>query len=240
MQQQPIELVVLDMAGTTIRDDDAVNDCLRAALSEHGVAATRDEVNQVMGLPKPLAIAMLVEQRTGTQAIDAVVQTIHQNFLERMVDYYHTTENMCPMPFAAETLAALRKSGVKVYLNTGFSRPIVEAILERLQWTGTTVLDGVVASDEVLRGRPHPDMVFRAMELAGVQDAKAVAKVGDTPSDLQEGTAAGCGLVIGVTNGSHTRAQLSPHPHTHLLDSLQPLAELIFSTHQHGKGAAHA
>jgi phosphoglycolate phosphatase-like HAD superfamily hydrolase len=65
------------------------------------------------------------------------------------------------------------------------------------------------------------------MELTGVTDARRVAKVGDTPSDLQEGRAAGCGLVIGVTNGSHTREQLEPHPHTHLIDNLRELPGLL-------------
>jgi phosphoglycolate phosphatase-like HAD superfamily hydrolase len=48
-----IELVVFDMAGTTINDDDGVNRCVRAALEQVGVAATREAVNQVMGIPKP-------------------------------------------------------------------------------------------------------------------------------------------------------------------------------------------
>jgi phosphoglycolate phosphatase-like HAD superfamily hydrolase len=65
------------------------------------------------------------------------------------------------------------------------------------------------------------------MELTGVTDAGHVAKMGDTPSDLQEGWAAGCGLVIGVTNGSHTRKQLAPHPHTHLIDNLRELPGLL-------------
>ena len=84
-----------------------------------------------------------------------------------------------------------------------------------------------MTSDEVPRGRPFPDLVFRVMELTGVSDVKRVAKVGDTPSDLGEGTAAGCGWVIGVTEGTHTRAQLEGHPHTHLLGSIRELPALL-------------
>ena len=32
-----IKLVVLDIAGTTVRDDDSVNRCLREALAAHGL-----------------------------------------------------------------------------------------------------------------------------------------------------------------------------------------------------------
>jgi len=63
-------------------------------------------------------------------------------------------------------------------------------------------------------------MIRRLMADLGVVDPSHVAKVGDTPSDLLEGRNAGCGLVIGVTRGSHTRQELELFPHTHLIDSV--------------------
>jgi phosphoglycolate phosphatase-like HAD superfamily hydrolase len=69
------------------------------------------------------------------------------------------------------------------------------------------------------------------MELTGVTSVREVAKVGDTPSDLQEGTAAGCALVIGVTYGTHSRAQLVGEPHTHLIDAISELPDLTSGLH---------
>ncbi len=89
------------------------------------------------------------------------------------------------------------------------------------------MLDATVASDEVPRGRPHPDLLLRAMQLTGCADPRRVAKVGDTPADLAEGTAAGCGFVVGVTTGSHTRDELLAHPHTHLIDALDELWTIL-------------
>ena len=68
------------------------------------------------------------------------------------------------------------------------------------------------------------------MSLCGISIAAAVAKVGDTPADLLEGTAAGCGLVIGITSGSHTRTALAAHPHTHLIDHLSEVCSIIRAT----------
>ena len=48
-----IELVVFDMAGTTVNDEDAVNRCVRDALGAAGLAVSPADVNRVMGLPKP-------------------------------------------------------------------------------------------------------------------------------------------------------------------------------------------
>src|SRR5262249_40686304 len=64
----------------------------------------------------------------------------------------------------------------------------------------------------------------RAMLLTDVRDPKSVAKVGDTPADLLSGEAAGCGWIIGITSGSHTRAQLEPYTHTHLIERLEELS----------------
>jgi phosphonatase-like hydrolase len=225
-----IELVIFDMAGTTVRDDDAVNVCLREALAAK-IAVTRDEVNSVMGLPKPIAIRLLLEGKIGAAGVSTeMVSAIHDNFLSRMLCHYRTAPGIEPMPHTLDTFCQLKEAGVRIALDTGFSRPIVNAILERLGWEDGGLLDATVSSDEVQRGRPHADLALRAMAITGVRDPRRVAKVGDTPSDLQEGTAAGCGLVIGVCNGSHTREQLAAHPHTHLIVSLQELPALVLGS----------
>jgi phosphonatase-like hydrolase len=222
-----IELVVFDMAGTTVRDDDAVNQCLREALAAGGLACSRDEINTVMGIPKPMAIATLCQGKRGVEASAAEVARLHEDFLRRMIAFYRADSRVGEMPDALAVFGQLHAAGIAVALDTGFSRAIVDVILARLGWDQPGLLDATVASDEVPRGRPYPDLLFAAMKLVGVKDARSVAKVGDTPSDLQEGMAAGCGMVIGVTNGTHTRAQLASHPHTHLIASLTELPGLI-------------
>ena len=214
------------MAGTTVRDDDAVHHCLQDALAAGNCVATRDQVNEVMGRPKPLAIEQLLNRLSPAGVTPARVRAIHDDFLRRMIHYYETDPKVEPTPGAETTVKSLRSSGILVALDTGFSRPIVDTILRRLGWN-QGFLDATVASDEVARGRPHPDLIFRAMELTGIKDPRSVAKVGDTPSDLLEGTAAGCGLVVGVTNGSHRKEELEGYPHTHLLGGLSELSELI-------------
>jgi phosphonatase-like hydrolase len=224
-----IELVVFDMAGTTIRDDDAVNICLREAISEAGESVTRDEVNEVMGIAKPVAIRKLLEKRSTPLVTDARVDQIYQDFFRRMKHHYQTSANIEPMPHAIETFSKLKEAGVRIALDTGFSRGIVDAILERLGWKDLAQLDATVSSDEVPRGRPCADLVVKAMALTGVTNPRAVAKVGDTPADLQEGSAAGCGLIVGVTNGSHTADQLKPFPHTHLIANLSKLCTIVLN-----------
>ncbi len=225
-----IDLVVFDMAGTTVRDDDAVNRCFRDAIAGAAIDVSRDEVNAVMGIAKPVAIRTLLERagRTDPADLDAEVRRIHADFVRRMVEHYRDGQAVAEVPGASDVFRALRAAGVRVALNTGFSRQIASVLLERLGWAAGDTIDAVVTSDEVDAGRPAPDMIRLAMRRAGVSDPRRVAKVGDTPADLEEGDHAGCGRVIGVTaSGSHTRDQLRPHPHTDLIDSVADLPALL-------------
>jgi len=224
-----IELVVFDMAGTTVYDGDAVNICLRAALDAAGFTVTRDDVNGVMGLPKPEAIRQLALSRTADPGTvtPALVSRTHEDFVARMVRYYREDPAVRGCDGAEALFDRLHAAGVKIALDTGFSRDIADIILDRFGWVRDGRIDVTVTSDEVPRGRPFPDLVLRAMELTGVTDVTRVAKVGDTPADLREGEAAGCGFVVGVTSGSHTRDELLPWPHTHLIAHLAELPAVL-------------
>ena len=76
-------------------------------------------------------------------------------------------------------------------------------------------------------GRPFPFMIERAMKLTATDDPQKVCKVGDTPTDLLEGENARCGYNIAVTNGTHDKEELKKYPHTHLIDSLSELTNVL-------------
>lgn len=220
------ELVVFDLAGTTVIDPDGVGTCLREALQDVGVTSTVAETNAVMGIPKPEAIRAILLQHQRSDLLSSI-EAIHVDFTNRMIHFYQTDPRVEEVPGAANTFAALHKAGIRVALNTGFSRDITDVLLERLHWLDSGNIDATICSDEVPRGRPHPDMIQALMKRLGINDSRNVAKVGDTPSDLGEGTSAGCGWIIGVTEGSHTRQQLLPHRHTHLIKTVAELPRLF-------------
>lgn len=221
-----IELVVFDLAGTTVHDGDAVNASFRAALSAAGVEAEVAFVKTVMGLPKPEAIRILLGH-AGRPVVEDEVTAIHEDFVRRMRDYYATDPGVREIPGASAVFRTLRASGIKVGLDTGFSRSITRVLLDRLGWEVPAVIDADVTSDEVPRGRPAPDMIRHLMARLRIDDSAKVAKVGDTRADLEEGANAGCGLNVGVTSGSYTREQLQEYPHTHIVESVAEVPALL-------------
>jgi phosphonatase-like hydrolase len=224
-----IELVIFDLAGTTVKDNKDVHRVLQQALELHDVTISVEDANDVMGIPKPVAIEQLLRKRyTGPKSVtEKWIDEIHRVFVQQMIDFYKHDASVGEKEGTSDTFRMLKDRKLKVVVDTGFDRPITAPLLERLGWQKANLIDASVTSDEVPRGRPYPDMIFRAMELTGIRDARVVAKVGDTASDLQEGNAAGCSLVIGVTTGAFTREQLLREKHTHLVSRLLDIPGII-------------
>ncbi|MFN8300521.1 MAG: phosphonatase-like hydrolase [Chitinophagales bacterium] len=222
-----VQLVVFDMAGTTVEDKDNVHQALINAFAKSGYFIMRDEANKVMGIPKPVAIREILQHQYHIKNnLQQLIDRIHADFVSEMIAFYNTDPSVKPKVNAEETFKRLRQNGIKVCLDTGFSRDITNTILQRLGWT-KNVIDHSVTSDEVANGRPAPDMIFKAMKDLGITSVQNVAKVGDTVSDLQEGTAAGCRFVVGITTGAFNRSELQVEKHTHLIDDLAQLPQLL-------------
>lgn len=221
-----IKLVVFDMAGTTVQDRNEVGNVLRTALETFGFSVGIEDTNKVMGIPKRLAIQSLLEQ-IGVEADPDLIERIHTVFAERMIAHYRIDPSIAEKDGVRETFYELRSRNIKIGIDTGFSRDIADTIFDRLHWKERNIFDVSITSDEVANGRPYPDMIYKAMQLTGVSDATEVAKVGDTASDMQQGFAAGCRYVIGVTSGAYTREDLLQEPHTHLIHSLKEVLEII-------------
>jgi phosphonatase-like hydrolase len=225
--ESTIDLVVFDMAGTTISEGGAVYRCLRDTLAANGLEVSADALQEVKGMDKYEALRILIERSAMREQLLPGLDVIHEDFVDRMIEFYRADPAVGEAPGAGEAFRLLRQAGVMVALDTGFSRDIAQTLINRLNWERDGLIDASVTSDEVDRGRPHPDMIQRLMSKLGVTDPRRIAKVGDTPADLLEGKNAGCGLVVGVTQGSCAREQLERFPHDYLIGSVAELPALL-------------
>ncbi|CAN5451230.1 phosphonatase-like hydrolase [soil metagenome] len=222
---------MFDMAGTTVHDNDDVNICFQAALESTGLAITRDDINAVMGLKKPEAIRLVLEAKLADHSTitEEYVNELHNVFLQKMIDFYTNDPRVKEIDGASDVFRTLKANGIKVAIDSGFSRDIIDTIIERLGWERDGLIDISVASDEVPQGRPAAFMIQKAMKAFGITDPKAVVKVGDTPADLNEGYNSNTLYNIGVLSGACTRAELEAHPHTHILGSIREVPALLIS-----------
>ena len=225
-----IKLAVFDMAGTTIHDENSVAKAFQTAFNLHGYPqVTLKEANEKMGYSKPQAIRDLlsIHEPQAFKITDELVAEIHEAFVQGMLDFYSNDPSIRAVSDAEEVFEALQEMGVKVGLDTGFSRDITDIILERVGWTDGKLVDATAASDEVEKGRPFPFMIQKIMQELGISDPKSVIKIGDTEVDVNEGHQAGCLMSIGITSGVFSKEELIPHQPTHLADSLTEVLEIV-------------
>ena len=210
-----IRLAALDIAGTTVDEGGAVYRVLADVVRHHGGDPSDADIRAWMGADKREAIAALLSVRLDERVVDQA----HSAFVGYLAAAY-AADPPKPLPGVVEAFAALRAAGVKVALTTGFDRQVTDPLLAALGWSIPEVVDAVVCAEEVGAGRPSPDMIFRAMSLAGVSAAASVLVAGDTVLDVRAGLAAGAGFVVGVLSGAQKGEELQAAGATHVLGSV--------------------
>ena len=221
-----IELVVFDMAGTTVDEDNVVYKTVRQAINAAGYDFSQDQV-QAHGAGKEKSQAIRdVLALDGDEHPEDEVQRIFGDFKARLKKAYDDLD-VREQPGALQTFNELRRQNVKVVLNTGYDRPTAEKLIAKLGWHVGQEIDGLVTASEVSRNRPHPDMIVEAMRITSIGDAKQVAKIGDSQVDIEEGQNAGCGMTFGITTGAQPRDQLVAAEPTHVIDHLSELCPLL-------------
>jgi phosphonatase-like hydrolase len=220
----PIQMVALDMAGTTVADQGAVEEAFQRALDavDLTAGALREDpaayVRRTMGQSK---ITVFTELLGGDRHRAEQANVAFEAAFDQAVD----RGEVGPMPGSEATLAALRQAGMRICLTTGFSPATRDRIIASLGWEGA--VDLALSPVDAGRGRPWPDMILTAVLRLRVDDVAEVAVVGDTTSDLLAGSRSGASRVIGVLTGAHTRSELARAPHTHLVDSVADLPALL-------------
>ena len=221
-----IKLAVFDMAGTTVMDRSNVALAFINAFAKQELDITEADANPLMGYHKPLAIQLMLE-KLGMEPDAGLIEEIHADFEEEMIDFYEYDPVVKPMPDAEDVFLQLKEKGIRIALNTGFSKRIAETIMHRFQWKEKGLVDDFIGSNEVAMGRPYTYMISELMKRAEVEDAKDVIKIGDTPVDIEEGRNAGCQLVIAMTTGATSRDVLEASHPDHVLNQLSDIPAIL-------------
>jgi phosphoglycolate phosphatase len=217
LPQGAINLIVLDMAGTTVADGGLVEQAFIRAAERLGVEPDLEYVRATMGESKSSVFRALF----GDEDFAQRANTEFERAYGELVDGGHITA----LPGAAEAIAELRAEGRKVVLTTGFARVTQDAILDALGWRD--VADLTLCPADAGRGRPYPDLVLTALLRTGTDDVRRIAVAGDTSYDMLTGVRSGAGIVAGVLTGAHDEPRLTAAGATHVLSSVAELPALV-------------
>ena len=224
MGDNPIQLAVIDMAGTTVADDGLVVSAFESAATAAGVPESgpkRDDARQcvldTMGQSKISVFRALF----GTEELAQQANAAFERAYSELIDEGRAE----PIGGAARAITRLRDAGVKVALTTGFSGTTQEKLLAALGWQ--SLADLVLAPGDGVRGRPHPDLILTAVMRLEVDGVRNVATLGDTGSDIESALRAGAAVAAGTLTGAHNEEQLRTAGATHIVGSVSEFADLI-------------
>ncbi|MDQ8013687.1 MAG: phosphonatase-like hydrolase [Flavobacterium nitrogenifigens] len=225
MKINEIEMVVFDMAGTTVNEQNIVYKSLHKSINKFGIDVSLELVLSLgAGKEKYQAIQDILKYINITDK--EKTDQIFEYFIE-ILDQEYLTAKVLPIEGIEKVMENLKKDGVKVVLNTGYNSLVANALLEKLNWKRGIQYDALITADDVEQGRPFPDMIVKAMQLFDIADASKVLKAGDSAIDIEEGKNAKCGITIGVLSGAQTRSQLEEAKPDYILDSLASLYSIM-------------
>lgn len=194
-----IKAVLFDLDGTlldTLQDlANAMNRTLAIHdMPQHDLSAYRRKVGN--GMRK------LTERSVPDAADTAAVDRV----LDAFMAYYRLHATDCTAPYAGvrEMLAAVKQTGVKMYVISNKSEPEAIEIVGSI--FGKDMFDAVYGTIEGRPTKPAPDTCLLALADAGCDRGEAVF-VGDSEVDVQTAIAAGV-YGIGVTWGFREEEEL--------------------------------
>jgi beta-phosphoglucomutase len=133
------------------------------ALAEAGVPIDRARFFSQAGMTGREQIAWFARAAGTTIDVEAV-------YRRKSEIAKQSPGNAEPIPVNIDLLRLLRAAGHRVAIASGSSRPSILPVMAAL---GIEV-DAVVSSEDVTRGKPHPDLFLAAAQRLGVRPADCV------------------------------------------------------------------
>lgn len=205
----PLQAVILDLAGTCVDFGSlAPIQAFLALFESEGLTLSEAEARGPMGSEKREHIRQLLaiprvklswQECHGRLPEATDVERLYQAFVPLQLEAIKSRAELIPGTLALRDYA--EAEGIKLGVNTGYNREMVEVLLPYLHRQGFKP-DSVVCATEVTLGRPAPHMSLRNVIELGVTAVQACVKVDDTTTGIEEGLNAGMWTVAVVASGN--------------------------------------
>ncbi|MGQ9369715.1 HAD-IA family hydrolase [Azospirillum sp. ST 5-10] len=216
----PLRLALFDCDGTLVDSQHLIVASMAAAWRAHGLGDPDPRaVRRMVGLPLAQAIAVLLPDVDGARH-----QAVADSYRDAFFELRSAAAPEPLFPGMREALDALDAAGVLLGIATGKSRRGLTAVLEAHGLTSRFV---TLQTGDTGPGKPHPDMVHRALAESGAE-AAATVMIGDTTYDMQMARSARIASV-GVSWGYHEVPELRAAGADRIVDDGHAVAATVLS-----------
>jgi phosphonoacetaldehyde hydrolase len=212
----PVQAVLLDWAGTTMDFG-----CVAPAVvfvevfERQRVPISMAEAREPMGAHKRVHIEKITrldavrrrwQETHGRPPADADVDAMFEAFVPLQLECLSTYSEL--IPGALETVAALRRRGIRIGSTTGYTTEMTAINLRDAERQGYKP-DSTVSASEMPAGRPYPFMCLQNAINLQVDCVAACVKVDDTIPGVEEGLNAGMWSVGLAVSGNEVGLSLA-------------------------------
>lgn len=204
-----LKAVIFDWAGTTVDFGCfAPTGVFVEVFRQKGIEITLPEARGPMGMHKREHIREITKypriidewkKKHGEKCTEKDIEEMFNNFIPLQLSVLEVHSDL--IPELPEALKIIRSLDMKIGSTTGYNNEMME-ILTSIAARQGYIPDSVVCSTDVPAGRPAPWMAFRNAENLGIYPMHAIVKIGDTISDIEEGSNAGM-WSVGVVMSSN-------------------------------------
>ncbi len=192
-----VTAVVFDLAGTVVdHGSRAPVATLQSVFEAAGIPVSIEEARADMGIAKREHIAAILSRRLGHRAPDSEIDRLYADFIPRQFSCLRQYSDV--IEGVPELMAQLKTRGILAASTTGYTRPMLEVLLEHAGPQGFQPDIALCPDDVPGGGRPAPWMCYLAAICLKVSPLWSMVKIGDTQNDIVEGRNAGM-WTIGIT-----------------------------------------
>tara|TARA_Y100000310_G_scaffold331897_1_gene406406 strand:- start:773 stop:1459 length:687 start_codon:yes stop_codon:yes gene_type:complete len=212
---QTMEILCFDMDNTLVYGERMHIEAFKHSFKKNKLPIpTKKELLKYFSLPAHVMIKQMYPGLTDKQ-VDKVVKGHDQQLLKETVKYTKV------VPGAKAALKKLKKH-YKIAVLSNCKHITIKKVLKQNN-IDAKMFDLIIGNDDVKKGKPAPDEIFKAEKLLHV---KKGYMVGDSIYDIQAANKAGL-KGIAVLTGNHTKTMLKKEKPWKILNSVKDLPDLL-------------
>ena len=183
--------VLFDMDGVMVDSEPLWTEAEKQLLARRNLPYSPSLKTAMMGRDARGAVGFLMEHYALAESLGELIEERNQLIAELF------KEHLKAIPSALELVRSVIAAGTMTGLVSSSPKPLVELALEKLGATG--LFDLTLSGDQVVRGKPAPDIYITAAEKLGVRPEYCLV-IEDAPHGVAAAKDAGmCCLAISTS-----------------------------------------
>ena len=190
-KNRELEAVLFDMDGVIVDSEPLWTEAEIQFLARRSLSYAPQLKSVLMGRDSREAAGILIKHYHLRESLDDVIEERNELVVELFREFLQ------PIPYALDLVKSVRNSGVKTSLASSSPKGLIELVLDKFSVAG--LFDLVLSGDQVVRGKPAPDIYIAAAEKLGVKPEYCLV-IEDAPHGVAAAKDAGmCCLAISTS-----------------------------------------